>query len=164
MYRQALFPEPLLLHGEAPRLAGGNGCRTGRVRAVGYAGPRGYGPRSRAISTSRSHAGCAAEPARAALSIALRGWDAQPADPEDALEQRRTRYVLRAGLLPLLAESCSALATAPLRFLSALGLALRLGWRAERPLAYRPRAWPPRASGSNSSWPATEKCAAKLKR
>jgi hypothetical protein len=68
--------------------------------------------------------------------IALRGWDAQPADPEDALEQRRTRYVLRAGLLPLLAESCSALATAPLRFLSALGLALRLGWRAERPLAY----------------------------
>jgi len=68
--------------------------------------------------------------------IALRGWDAQPADPEDALEQRRTRYVLRAGLLPLLAESCSALATVPLRFLSALGLALRLGWRAERPLAY----------------------------
>jgi glycosyltransferase involved in cell wall biosynthesis len=68
--------------------------------------------------------------------IALRGWDAEPVDPEDALEQQRTRYVLRGGPLPLLIESCSALVTAPLRFLSTLGLALRLGWRAARPLPY----------------------------
>src|SRR6266850_8516808 len=71
MYRQALFPEPLLLHGEAPRLAGGNGCGTGRVRAVGYAGARGYGPRSRAISTSRSAAGCAAQSAGALRPLPL---------------------------------------------------------------------------------------------
>ena len=68
--------------------------------------------------------------------IALRGWDAELVDREDALEQQRTRYVLQGGLLPLLLASFSVLVTSPGRFLSALGLALRMGRRAERPLPY----------------------------
>jgi glycosyltransferase involved in cell wall biosynthesis len=68
--------------------------------------------------------------------IALRGWDEPPLDPEDALEQQRTRYVLREGLAPLAAAAAAALLRAPARFLAALGLAVRTAWRAERGLPY----------------------------
>jgi colanic acid/amylovoran biosynthesis glycosyltransferase len=68
--------------------------------------------------------------------IALRGWDAELADDEDGDERRRTRYVLQHGMLPLLAALATSLLLAPLRFASALTLAVRMGTRAERPLAY----------------------------
>lgn len=68
--------------------------------------------------------------------IALRGWDAELVDQEDALEQQRTRYVLQGGFMPLLLTSFGVFVTSPGRFFSALGLALRMGWRAERPLPY----------------------------
>jgi colanic acid/amylovoran biosynthesis glycosyltransferase len=68
--------------------------------------------------------------------IALRGWDAELVDREDELEQQRTRYVLHGGVIPLLIATFVCLAASPLRFLSALRLALRMGWRAERPLPY----------------------------
>lgn len=68
--------------------------------------------------------------------IALRGWDAELVDAEDVKEQQRTRYVLQAGMLPLLAGLVSTLLTSPSRFVSALLLALRMGRRAERPLPY----------------------------
>lgn len=68
--------------------------------------------------------------------IALRGWDAELVDPEDVLEQKRTRYVLRGGLPPLLAALLGVLVSSPVRFFAALRLALRTGWRAERPLPY----------------------------
>jgi len=66
--------------------------------------------------------------------FALRGWDAALADPEDLLEQRRTRYVLQGGpgvlLLSLLAYFFTP------QFWRALALAVRVGRGAERPLAY----------------------------
>src|SRR5882672_425777 len=66
--------------------------------------------------------------------FALRGWDAALADPEDLLEQRRTRYVLQGGpgvlLLSLLAYFFTP------QFFRALGLALRMGRGGERPLPY----------------------------
>lgn len=68
--------------------------------------------------------------------IALSGWDEELADQEDELERCRTRYVLQGGLLPLLLASFLILVTSPRRFFSALSLALRVGWRAERPLPY----------------------------
>ena len=68
--------------------------------------------------------------------IALRGWDIPVVDKEDEDERQRTRYVLRQGLAPLLWALLKTLAASPRRLLSALWLALRMGWRAERPLPY----------------------------
>lgn len=65
---------------------------------------------------------------------ALRGWDAELVDAEDQTERARTRYVLRQGGLALLAATLRAVMASPGRFLGALGLALKLGRRAERPL------------------------------
>lgn len=68
--------------------------------------------------------------------IGLRGWDAKVVDEEDEREQMRTRYVLQDGIPPLLWALLRMLVTAPGRFFSALLLAVRMGWRAERPLPY----------------------------
>ncbi|RCL27351.1 colanic acid biosynthesis glycosyltransferase WcaL [Pseudomonas sp. AFG_SD02_1510_Pfu_092] len=67
--------------------------------------------------------------------IALRGWDAEVHDSEDASERDKTRYVLRRGIKGLLAPAWQVLRAHPGRFCQALWLALRLGWRADR-------AWP----------------------
>ncbi len=68
--------------------------------------------------------------------FALRGWDAALADAEDLLEQKRTRYVLGGGLLPLLAALFLRFCGSPLRFLRALALALRMSRRGERSMPY----------------------------
>lgn len=65
--------------------------------------------------------------------LALRGWDQPLADEQDRLERSRTRYVLRQGLLRLVAAVLRMALQQPLRFLDALVLALRLGWRGDRP-------------------------------
>lgn len=67
--------------------------------------------------------------------IALRGWDAEVQDAEDASERGKTRYVLQGGLKGLLAPTWQVLRTQPRRFFQALWLAMRLGLRADR-------AWP----------------------
>lgn len=68
--------------------------------------------------------------------LALRGWDATLVDDEDAAERERTRYVLQGGVLSLLIASLRTLVTSPARYLSALGLAVQMGWRAARPFPY----------------------------
>lgn len=68
--------------------------------------------------------------------IALRGWTEQPIDADDQSEQRRTRYVLKSGLWSLAASAMKTAARSPLRFLSALVLALRSGRHSERGVAY----------------------------
>jgi colanic acid/amylovoran biosynthesis glycosyltransferase len=68
--------------------------------------------------------------------IALRGWDAEIIDAEDREEQRRTQYVLQDGLGPLFTAMLKLLIADPGHFLSALALAIRIGWRAHRPLRY----------------------------
>ena len=68
--------------------------------------------------------------------IALHGWDAEVVDEDDALERTRTRYVLQQGLAGLLVPTVRALLGTPARFMAALWLALRIGWRADRPLPY----------------------------
>ena len=70
------------------------------------------------------------------LRIALRGWDDKLVDAEDQQERTRTRYVLQAGLLPLLFAMLRALVASPGRFFSAFALAIRMGRHAERPLPY----------------------------
>lgn len=68
--------------------------------------------------------------------IAVRGWNATLVDRQDMLEQSRTRYVLQGGIPRLMLAACAVLAASPGRFLRALGLAVRMGWRSERPLPY----------------------------
>jgi len=68
--------------------------------------------------------------------IALRGWDEKLVDQEDRLEQQNTRYVLRDGILPLFAASLRVLLSRPSGFGSALMLAIKLGWRADRPMFF----------------------------
>lgn len=68
------------------------------------------------------------------LRVAVRGWDDAAPDPVDQQEKTRTHYLLRDGLKPLLGATVSEALRAPVRFLHALGLALRLGHRADRPM------------------------------
>ncbi|GLO12201.1 colanic acid biosynthesis glycosyltransferase WcaL [Pseudomonas putida] len=67
--------------------------------------------------------------------IALRGWDAELQDAEDATERDKTRYVLQGGVKGLLSPTLQVLRAQPGRFFQALWLAMRLGLRADR-------AWP----------------------
>ena len=74
---------------------------------------------------------------RAGLEVqryAMRGWSGELPDAADAAEQKRTRYLLREGAGPLIAAFCRAFIEQPRAMLNALKLALRLGWRADRPL------------------------------
>lgn len=70
------------------------------------------------------------------LRIAVRGWDDALVDEEDRRERTRTRYVLQAGLLPLLFALLRVLVASPTRFCSALALAINMGRRSDRPLPY----------------------------
>jgi len=68
--------------------------------------------------------------------LALRGWDAQVVDEEDVTEQKRTRYVLKNGLLPLFIDVIKTFATRPRRFLGAFAVAVGCSRRSERSLPY----------------------------
>jgi glycosyltransferase involved in cell wall biosynthesis len=68
--------------------------------------------------------------------IAVRGWDAEVTDEADRVEKSRTRYVLQQGVLPLGVAMVSALLRAPGKFFAALGLALRMSSRSDRPWPY----------------------------
>ena len=70
------------------------------------------------------------------LRLALRAADVHSESEEDREEQRRTRYVLEGAPGSLLRAAACTLARTPGRFLAALGLAVRMAWRAERPLPY----------------------------
>jgi len=68
--------------------------------------------------------------------IALRGWDAELQDAEDAMERSNTRYVLQSGIKGLLQPTWQVLRRQPRRFCRALWLAMRLGLRADRGWPY----------------------------
>jgi colanic acid/amylovoran biosynthesis glycosyltransferase len=68
---------------------------------------------------------------------ALRGWeDDTLVDEQDREELKRTAYVLKQGISGVALAMVAMLLRAPVRFVTALRLAARMGWRAERPLAY----------------------------
>ncbi len=68
--------------------------------------------------------------------IALRGWSDQVVDSQDEAERAKTQYVLREGMAGLLVALLETAIKRPLAFVRALGLAAKLGWRADRPWAY----------------------------
>jgi colanic acid/amylovoran biosynthesis glycosyltransferase len=68
------------------------------------------------------------------VRIALRGWDGTFVDPDDEVESKRTRYVLRGGLPALLSAVAFVMLMRPVRFARALRLVWRMAKGAERPL------------------------------
>ena len=68
--------------------------------------------------------------------LALRGWDAELVDSEDAREREKTRYVLRQGVKGLLSSTLSSLLRHPVRFLAALRLAVSMASGSDRALPY----------------------------
>src|ERR1700683_5651696 len=68
------------------------------------------------------------------VRISIRGWNDPLVDSEDLAERQKTRYVLRAGALALLLCLLKSALIRPVLFTRALALAVRMGWRAERPL------------------------------
>jgi glycosyltransferase involved in cell wall biosynthesis len=68
--------------------------------------------------------------------ISIRGWNDDIADPQDKAEREQTYYVLRGGVGGLLIGVFRCAFRRPARFLSALGLALKMSRRSERPLLY----------------------------
>jgi len=70
------------------------------------------------------------------VRIALRGWDAEVVDAQDAAEREKTRFVLNKSKLQLAAATLKAFVAGPLRFLKTFAFALKLGLRADRPVPY----------------------------
>ena len=68
--------------------------------------------------------------------IALRGWNAEVADAEDAAERQRTRYVLQGGLASLLLSGLASALRRPVRMARALGLAWKMSRKSERPFPW----------------------------
>lgn len=63
---------------------------------------------------------------------ALRGWDSELIEPKDLQERGKTRFVLQAGVLYLVARLTALAARRPVAFLRGLKLALQLGHNASR--------------------------------
>ncbi|MFH7320755.1 glycosyltransferase [Desulfurivibrio sp. D14AmB] len=68
--------------------------------------------------------------------IALRGWEGDLTDAADPAERAKTLFVLKGGPLPLIGAVLRTLLASPGRFLAAVALALRMGWKATRPIPY----------------------------
>jgi colanic acid/amylovoran biosynthesis glycosyltransferase len=68
--------------------------------------------------------------------ISIRGWDEDLVDDADVAERGKTRYVLQRGWLAIGRAVLISAISRPISFTNALVLAIRMGWRAERPLPY----------------------------
>ncbi len=68
------------------------------------------------------------------LRIALRTWSGELVEDDDKTERERTQYILHGGWPPLLLALLLTLLSRPARFARALMLAVKMGWRADRPL------------------------------
>lgn len=68
--------------------------------------------------------------------ISLRGWHEKLVDDEDVTEQSKTQYILKRGFFKLLMVALSVFITRPLLFLKTFSLAVKMGFRADRPLLF----------------------------
>jgi colanic acid/amylovoran biosynthesis glycosyltransferase len=68
--------------------------------------------------------------------LALRGWEDTLIDAEDIAEQKQTQYILKSGVLGLVLAAFKVLFKQPINIFKTFYLALRLGWRADRPMLF----------------------------
>lgn len=73
--------------------------------------------------------------------FALRGWDADLVDPQDAQERTRTRYLLQDGVPALLLDALRQALRHPARAWTALSLAVSMAWKGDRTLAHHLISW-----------------------
>lgn len=66
--------------------------------------------------------------------ISVRGWTGAQLGKEDQIEQTRTRYVLRGGIVPLIAAFFHILTIRPAQLMKAIELVWKVSRHAERPL------------------------------
>jgi glycosyltransferase involved in cell wall biosynthesis len=67
----------------------------------------------------------------------VRRWNTPLVDPGDRAERQRTRCLLEAGALRIALATLGVLCRRPRRWWTTLGMALRLGWRSDRGMAYQ---------------------------
>src|SRR5207248_8318505 len=65
--------------------------------------------------------------------ISIRGWDNDLVDDADLAEREKTKYVLQTGWLAIARAALICMIFRPVDFSRALALAVRMGWRADRP-------------------------------
>src|SRR5438309_1977319 len=70
------------------------------------------------------------------MRISIRGWDNDLVDEADHTERAKTRYVLQTGWLAIAGAALISFASRPIHFARALSIAVRMGWRADRPLPF----------------------------
>jgi colanic acid/amylovoran biosynthesis glycosyltransferase len=70
------------------------------------------------------------------VRISIRGWDNDLVDEADVAERAKTSYVLQNGWLAIGAATVISLVSRPICFARGLFLAVRMGWRADRPLPF----------------------------
>jgi glycosyltransferase involved in cell wall biosynthesis len=70
------------------------------------------------------------------LRMSIRGWNSNLVDPADIAERGKTIFALKGGALSLGAAVTGQIALSPLRFLSALRLALRMMAGSDRPFVW----------------------------
>ena len=68
--------------------------------------------------------------------LAIRGWEGPLTDQEDCHEREQTRYVLRDGPFALVVPTLLTVLRAPVRFVAALRLALKMARESDRALPY----------------------------
>ena len=68
--------------------------------------------------------------------ISVRGWDGELVDPVDIDERTKTQYILKNGITGLFSASVRVFLKNPISFFKALGLAVKLGLRADRSWPY----------------------------
>ena len=68
--------------------------------------------------------------------ISVRGWNDELVDPIDIQERAKTQYVLKNGVAGLLSPTLKVFLNSPASFLKTLGLAVKLGLRADRSWPY----------------------------
>jgi len=73
--------------------------------------------------------------------VAIRGWEEPLVDAADLAEREKTHYLLGRGLAGLLPACVRLLIQRPLAVIQALGAAIRLSKRSDKPLAYHLVYW-----------------------
>ncbi|MFP4009421.1 MAG: glycosyltransferase [Spirulinaceae cyanobacterium] len=68
------------------------------------------------------------------LRFSIRSCQGELVDPADREELEKTRYVLAAGIIPLMGALLMVALTKPLRFGAALSLTGKMGWKSDRGL------------------------------
>ncbi len=68
--------------------------------------------------------------------IAIRGWDEKLIDVDDINEQKKTQYLLKESAFLLLFSALKVLLTKPFTFIIALNLAIKMSFKADRPLIF----------------------------